>query len=153
MSLALATTIALAACSGLPSVSELKSRPESALHPAAARFLSHNEHGAESTIEGPIPAIVGDVYAINDDADAVFAFYDAELPKLGYVRADRDLFTTRTTIEEKVRVWRNGDIAARVAIYRSPDVQVQPPPSDMPGATLFEIALVAQAPYVPPSRS
>lgn len=126
---------------------DLKARPESGLHPPDARFISHNEHGADQTITGPLSAIVGDVFASPDDADGVFAFYESELAKLGYVRDDRDLLNIKTTIEKDIRVWRRGDIVARVAIYRNPDPQVPPPPADMPDGTLFELALIARRPY------
>lgn len=72
-------------------MSELKSRPESGIHPPDARFVSHNEHDAEQTIDGPVVAIVGDVFATEDDADGIFAYYETELPRLGYVRDDGDL--------------------------------------------------------------
>lgn len=84
--------VAVASCGdGLPSMAELKSRPESGLHPPDARFVAHNEHDAEQTIDGPVVAIVGDVFATEDDADGIFAYYETELPRLGYVRDDGDL--------------------------------------------------------------
>ncbi len=139
--------LAVAACGcGVPSMAELKARPESALHPPAARLVAHNEHGAEQTIDGPIVAIVGDVFAIDADADAIFAFYETELPKYGYVRDDGDLSNIKTTVEESVRVWRDGNIVAWVAIYRADDPQVPPLPADMTGGTLFELALIAKFP-------
>jgi hypothetical protein len=143
-----AVAVAVVSCGGLPSMAELKIRPESGLHPPNARLVAHNEHDAEQTIDGPIVAIVGDVFAIDADADAdaTFAFYEAELPKYGYIRDDADLSNIKTTIEESVRVWRSGNVVARVAIYRADDPQVRPLPGDMVGGTLFEIALIAKLP-------
>jgi hypothetical protein len=133
---------------GVPSMAEIKARPESGLHPPTARLVAHNEHDAEQTIDGPIVAIIGDVFALDADADAdaIFAFYETELPKNGYVRDDGDLSNIKTTIEESVRVWRNGNVVARVAIYRAGDPQVPPLPADMTGGTLFELALIAKPP-------
>jgi hypothetical protein len=131
---------------GVPSMAELKARPESALHPPTASLIAHNEHDAEQTIDGPIVAIVGDVFAIDADADAMFAFYESELPKYGYVRDDGDLSNIRTTVEESIRVWRNGNVVARVATYRADDPQVPALPADMTGGTLFELALLAKPP-------
>ena len=138
---------AVASCGdGLPSMAELKSRPESGIHPPDARFVSHNEHDADWTIDGPMVAIVGDVFATEDDAEAILAYYETELPKHGYVRDDGDLSNIRTTIEEAVRVWRNGDVVARVAIYRAGDPQIPPLPPDMADGTLFELALTTKSP-------
>src|SRR5258705_13796646 len=95
---------------GVPSMAELKARPESGLHPPTARFVVHNEHDAEQAIDGPIVAIVGDIFAIDADADAIFGFYETELPKHGYVRDEGDLSNIKTTVEESVRVWRNGSV-------------------------------------------
>jgi hypothetical protein len=131
---------------GVASMAELKARPESGLHPPTARFVAHNEHDAEQTIDGPIVAIVGDIFAIDADADAIFAFYETELPKHGYVRDDGDLSNIKTTVEESVRVWRNGNVVARVATYRADDPQVLPLPADMTGGTMFELALIAKPP-------
>lgn len=143
--LTVAVVAAVASCGdGLPSMAELKARPESGLHPPDARFISHNEHDAEQTIDGPLVAIVGDIFAIDADADSIFTFYDMELSKLGYVRDDRDLSNVKTTEEEAVRVWRNGDVVARVAIFRIPDAQAPPLPPDMPDGSVFELALIAK---------
>jgi hypothetical protein len=139
--------LAVAACGGgVPSMAELQARPESGLHPPTARLVAHNEHDAEQTIDGPIVAIVGDVFAIDADADAVYAFYETELPKYGYVRDDGDLSNIKTTVEQSVRVWRKGNVVARVAIYRADDPQVAPLAADMTGGTLFELALIAKPP-------
>jgi len=127
-------------------MAELKTKPESRSHPPTARLVSHNEHGAEQTIDGPIVAIVGDIFAIDADADGIFAFYETELPKYGYVRDDGDLSNIKTTVEESVRVWRNGNVVARVAIYRADDPRVPAVPADMMGGTLFELALIAKPP-------
>lgn len=127
-------------------MTELKTRPESGLHPPDAQLVSHNEHDAEQTIDGPVVAIVGDVFAIDDDADGVFGYYATELPKLGYARDDQDLSRIKTTTEETVRVWRNGGVIARVAIYRENDPQVPLLPSGMTQGILFELALIAKAP-------
>ena len=132
----------VASCGGGPSsLSDLKSRPELGIHPQNARFISHNEHGDEQTIDGTLTAIVGDVFATNDDTDHIFEFYAAELSQRGYVEDDGDLANIRTTVEETVRVWRNGETVARVAIYRKDDPQLPALPSDMPNGTLFEMAL------------
>jgi hypothetical protein len=153
LSLTVIATVVIASCGGgSRSLSDLKSLPESGLHPPDARFVSHNEHDAEQTIDGPLAAIVGDVFATEDDADGIIAFYDAELTRRGYVRDDRDPWNVRTTIEVTVRVWRHDDVAARVAIYRADDPQVPPLPSDMPNGTLFELAL-ANAHAVSPGAS
>jgi hypothetical protein len=139
--------LAVAACGGgVPSMAELKARPEYGLHPPTARLVAQNEHDAEQTIDGPIVAIVGDVFAIDANADAIFAFYETELPKYGYVRDDGDLSNIKTTVEESVRVWRNGNVVARVAIYRADDPQVPALPADMSGGTLSELALIAKPP-------
>jgi hypothetical protein len=138
--------VAVSCGRGVPSMTELKARSESGLHPATARLVAHNEHDAEQTIDGPIVAIVGDVFAIDADADAIFAFYEAELPKYGYVRDDGDLSNIKTTVEKSVRVWRNGNVVARVAIYRAGDPQAPALPADMTGGTLFELALIAKPP-------
>jgi hypothetical protein len=127
-------------------MAELKARPESGLHPAGAQAVGHNEHDAEQTIDGPIVAIVGDVFATRDDADRVLAFYETEMPKHDYIRDDGDLSNIRTTVETSVRVWRKGNVVARVAIYRSGDPQLPALPPDMTAGTLFELALVAKAP-------
>jgi hypothetical protein len=136
--------LAVVACGGVPSMAELKARHESGLHPPGARPLAHNEHDTEQTIDGPVVAIVGDVFAIYADTDEVYAYYDAELPKHGYVRDDGDLSNIRTTIEESVRVWRNGNVVARVAIYRAGDPQVPTLPPDMARGKVFELALIAK---------
>lgn len=138
---------AVAACGGEPpSMDELKSRPESGLHQPDARLVAHNENDAEQTIDGPLAAIVGDIFAIQGDADASFAYYETELPKYGYVPDDDDLSHIKTTAEQAVRVWRNGDVVARVAIYRADDPRLPSLPSDMAGGTLFELALIAKPP-------
>jgi hypothetical protein len=139
-------TLAVVACGGIPSMAELKARYESGLHPPGARLVAHNEHGAEQTVDGPVVAIVGDVFASAADADEVYAYYDAELPIHGYVRDDGDLSNIRTTIEESVRVWRNGNIVARVAIYRAGDPRVPTLPPDMARGEVFELALIAKPP-------
>lgn len=144
---------AVASCGGgLSSMSALKSRPESGIHPPDASFVSHNEHDAEQTVDGPLAAIVGDVFATQDDAASVFAYYNAELAKLGYVRDERDLSNIKTTVEETVRVWRHGDVVARVAIYRKHDPQLPPLPSGMSDGTLFELALIAKTPDADSAR-
>lgn len=127
-------------------MAELKARPESGLHPPDARLVLHSENDAEQTIDGPQAAIVGDIFAIEDDVDAIFAYYDTELPKLGFVRDDGDLSNIKTTAEAAVRVWRNGDVVARVAIYRGDDPRPPPLPSDMTNGTLFWLALIAKPP-------
>ncbi len=127
-------------------MADLKARPESGLHPPTASLIAHNEHDAEQTIDGPIVAVVGDIFATDADADAIFAFYESELPKYSYVRDDGDLSNIKTTVEESVRVWRNGNVVARVAIYRAGDPQVPALPADMTGGTLFELALIAKPP-------
>ncbi len=145
--LAIVALAAVASCGGsLSSMSALRSRPESGIHPQGASFVSHNEHDAEQTIDGPLAAIVGDIFATEDDAASIFAYYDTELGKLGYVRDERDLSNIKTTVEETVRVWRNGDVVARVAIYSKHDPQLPPLPSAMADATLFELALIAKSP-------
>ena len=139
--------LAVATCGGGgPSMAELKARPESGLHPSTASPIAHNEHDAEQTIDGPIVAIVGDVFAIDADADAMFAYYESELRTYGYVRDDGDLSNIKTTVEESVRVWRNGNIVARVAVYRADDLRVPAVPADMTGGTVFELALIAKPP-------
>ena len=147
MTLIAVVILAVVSCGGgVPSMAELKARPETGLHPPTARPIAHNEHDAEQTIDGPIVAIVGDRFATDPDADAIFAFYEAELPKYGYVRDDGDLSNIKTTVEEAVRVWRNGNVVARLAIYRADDPQLPPLPSDMTGGTVFELALIAKPP-------
>ena len=79
-------------------------------------------------------------------ADGIFAYYEAELSKLGYARDDRDASNIKTTVEKAIRVWRNGDVVARVAIYRADDPQLAPLPSDMTDGTLFELALTTKSP-------
>jgi hypothetical protein len=131
---------------GVPSMAELKARHESGLHPPGARLVAHNEHDAEQTIDGPVVAIVGDVFASDADADAINAFYETELPRHGYVRDDGDLSNIKTTVEESVRVWRNGNVVARVAIYRADDPRLPPFPSDMSSGMRFELAMIAKPP-------
>ena len=100
IALAVVAVVAHGCGSGLPSLADLKASPAAALHPAEAVAVSHNEHDAEQTVDGPVVAIVGDVFAINDRPDAVFAFYDAELDKLGFARDDRGLYFARRASAE-----------------------------------------------------
>jgi hypothetical protein len=150
LTLVVIATVVIASCGGgLRSLSELKSLPESGLHPPDARFVSHNEQDAEQTIDGPLVAIVGDVFATRDNADGIFAFYETELTRRRYVRDERDPWGVRTTIEVTVQVWRHDDVVARVAIYRADDPQVPLLPSDLPNGTLFELALANAHPRSP----
>jgi len=133
----------VAACGGPPSLGDLKMLPEAGLAPPDAVHISRNERDAERTIEGPVPAILGDVMATTLEREAVFDFYEADLTNRGYIRDDRDLSNIRTTIEEEVRVWRKGDVVARVATLRVGDPRVPPLPAALPEATLFELAFIA----------
>jgi hypothetical protein len=132
--------------SRLPSLGELKALPEVGLAPAGAVHLGRNEREANRTIHGPVPSILGDVMATTLEPDAVFDFYETELAERGYVRDDRDLSNIRTTIEDEVRVWRKGDVIARVAILRVGDPRVPPLPNGMTGAGIHELAFIAKAP-------
>ena len=87
------------------------------------------------------------------EREAVFDFYEAELADRGYTRDDKDLANIRTTIEHELRVWRKGDVVARVAFLRVGDVRVPAPPAGMPDASLFELAFIAKPPenFAPPS--
>jgi hypothetical protein len=150
---ALVAALVVAACGAGPrSLSDLKAVPETGLHPPDARFVSHNESEAEQTIDGPIAAIVGDVFATDSDADAILAFYETELTRRGYVRDVRDGWGVRTTIEVTVWLWRHDDVIARVAIYRADDPRLPALPAELPNGTLFELAL-ANAHPTSPGRS
>jgi len=140
------TLAVVASCGGPPSLGDLKRLPEAGLAPPDAVHVSRNERDAERTIEGPVPAILGDVMATPLDPAAIFDFYDAELTNRGYSRDDRDLSNIRTTIEEEIRVWRKGDVVARVATLRVGDPRVPPLPAALPDATLFELAFIAKGP-------
>lgn len=90
--------------------------------------------------------MAGDVFAINDDPDSVFEFYEAELSKLAYVRDDHDVSVIKTVMESEVRVWRQGNVVARVSIFRTDDPLLPPIPPDYQGGTVFELTLIARAP-------
>lgn len=130
-------------------MADLKSLPVAGAHPPDARIVSHNEHDAEQTIDGPVPAIVGDVFATAASAADVFDYYEARLPDLGFTRDHESLYRIETSIEDEVRVWRDGSVVARVAVYAAGEPQLPPLPSDMTGGTLFELALIA----VPPDQN
>ncbi len=138
--------MAAASCGGPPSLSDLKALPEAALAPPDAVQVGRNEHDAEQTIEGPIPAILGDVMATTLSPGEIFDFYDTELTARGYARDERDLSNIRTTIEDEVRVWRKGDVVARVAVLRVGDPRVPALPAALPDAVLFELAYIAKRP-------
>lgn len=138
---------AVASCGGgLPNLVDLKGLPEAGLHPPDAIPVSHNEREAEQTVDGPVVAIVGDVFATEDDAAGIFAWYENALAKLGWVRDDHDLAQIKTVMEDEVRVWRRGDVVARLAIYRAGDPQLPPMPAGLSDGTMFELALIAKAP-------
>lgn len=138
--------MAAASCGGPPSLADLKALPEAGLAPPDAVQVSRNERDAEQTIEGPVPAILGDVMATTLDPAEIFDFYDTELTTRGYARDERDLANIRTTIEDEVRVWRKGDIVARVATLRAGDPRVPAVPPAVPDAALFELAFIAKRP-------
>lgn len=130
-------------CGGGGSLADLNSLPERSLRPGDAVFLSHNEHPAESTVDGPIPAITADVMGTNLDRADLFDWYDDALRAKGWAPDPNDLMNVRTTTEEAVEVWRRGDIVARVAILVENDPRN--PPSEG-HATLFELAFAATEP-------
>lgn len=123
--------VIIAACGGppFPALSDLKALPEAGLAPPGAAHVSRNERDSERTIEGPVPAILGDVMATTLEREAVFDFYEAEFADRGYTRDDKDLANIRTTIEHELRVWRKGDVVARVAFLRVGDVRVPAVPA------------------------
>lgn len=135
-----------AACSGLPSIGDLKALPEAGLAPPGTQHLSRNERAAEDTIEGPVPAILGDIMVTMLDRDAIFDFYATELRQRGWAPDDRDLSNIRTTVEDEVHVWRKGDVIARVAILRVGDPRVPPLPMAAQDGSLFELAFIAKRP-------
>lgn len=140
----LVTAVAVASCGGPPSLGDLKALPEFGLAPPAAIHVGRNEREAEQTVEGPVPAIAGDVFATALAPEGIFDFYDTELTARGYIRDDRDLANIRTTIENEVHVWRKGDVIARVAVLRVGDLRVPPVPTELPDSTLFELAFIAR---------
>lgn len=138
--------MAAASCGGPPSLADLKALPEAGLAPPGSVPINRNEHGAEDTIEGHVPAILGDVMATSLEAQGIFDFYDKELTDRGYVIDPKDLSNIRTTIEDEIRVWRKGDIVARVAILRVGDPRVAPLPEGLTDGAMFELAFIAKAP-------
>jgi hypothetical protein len=146
VTLAVAALVAIGCGDGLPSLDDLKASPAAGIHPTDAVVVSHFENNAEQTVDGPVVAMVGDVFAINDDPDSVFEFYEAGLTKLGFVRDDHDLSVIKTVMETDVRVWRQANVVARVSIFRTDDPQLPPIPPDFQGGTVFELTLIARPP-------
>ena len=135
-----------AACSGLPSIDDLRALPAAGLSPPDSQHLSRNERAAEDTIEGPVAAILGDIMVTKLEPVAIFDFYAAELGQRGYAPDDRNLANIRTTVEVQVHVWRKGDVIARVAILRAGDPRVPRLPAAAQDASLFELAFIAKPP-------
>jgi hypothetical protein len=132
--------LVVAGCAGLASLDDLNALPERSLRPDGAVLVSHNEHPAQATIEGPLPAITADVLGTDLTPAAVYAWYDDTLRSAGWTRDPGDLMSVRTTTEESVQVWRRGDVVARVAILTKGD------PRNPPAAgyeTLYELAFAA----------
>jgi hypothetical protein len=134
--------LGVAGCGGPPSLDDLNALPERSLRPEGAALVSHNEHPAQSTIEGPIPAITGDVLGTELPPAALYAWYDDALRAAGWTPDPGDLMAVRTTTEESVQVWRRNDVVARVAILAKHDPR-NPPAGGH--ETLYELAFAATA--------
>jgi hypothetical protein len=134
--------LGLAGCGGLPSLDDLNALPERSLRPDGAVLVSHNEHPAERTIDGPLPAITADVLGTDLPPAEVYAWYDDALRAAGWTRDPGDLMNVRTTTEESVQAWRRNDVVARVAILIKGDPR-NPPAEGY--ETLYELAFAATA--------
>lgn len=132
--------LGVAGCGGLSSLNDLNALPERSLRPDGAVVISHNEHPAESTIDGPIPAITADVLGTDLTPAAVYAWYDDALQAAGWTPDPGDLMSVRTTTEESVQVWRRDDVVARVAILIKGDPRNPPAEGH---ETLYELAFAA----------
>lgn len=119
--------------------------PEAGLHPDGTELIFRNANPRENTMEGPIPAILGDVFGIQLSPDELYAWYGRELEARGWVRDPLDTSSFRTTIEDSARVWRKGDVVARIAIFTKGDPQNPATSAADRFETVYEIALIAKA--------
>jgi len=118
--------------------------PEAGLHPDGSSALSHNEAPREDTVDGPVPAIVGDVFGVQMNPDQVYAWYTTELEREGWTRDLNNTSNIRTSIEESARAWTKDSVVARIAIRRKGDPQGLPTSVTNRFETVYEIALIAK---------
>ena len=131
--------VAMTACA--PSMASLQSETDGQLSAPGSTQVQDGGHGAENSIEGPIPAIVWRRYAIDAKPDAVLSFFDDELASRGWL-AGGGSSGIRSTDETTARSWHKDDRILRVGIFRVP-----PPITGVEtnaNLTYYEVALIAE---------
>lgn len=137
-----ALALGLAAC-GESSFDELKGLPELGLHPVDSQSIAHHENPAERTIDGVAPATIGDIFATSLMPADVLDYYDDELVARGYTLDQQNLYGIRTTVEDEVRAYTEGDVIARVAIVRADDPRTPDLPTGYGDGTMFALSFIA----------
>ena len=115
--LLVAAALLFAACLGpqnpFPERSVLLAEPAATLRMAGAEELAKVGDERRMTIEGPISAFEGAIFGSQASALEVFAFYDRELRRLGWVQ---DRFVIRSTVELDAWGWCKPRLLFRLAI-------------------------------------
>ncbi|MGN6809765.1 MAG: hypothetical protein ACTHMP_02735 [Thermomicrobiales bacterium] len=92
----------------------------------------------------PNPAFSGYALGVNAPEDAVLAFYEQQLPALGWTPSNGDNITG--TAERRTLAWRKGNLVFSVAILRKND------PRNSPVGDSFDTPYTIRITADPPSR-
>jgi hypothetical protein len=101
-----------------PSLGALQKESAAAIRMRDVVELGHFSDDARTTLEGPQPAFDSRVFGTQATDDAVRAFYDGELQRLGW-QSDR-LAGVMTTVELAACGWCKGAMVFRVGIEDQP---------------------------------
>jgi hypothetical protein len=106
---------AASACAASPlERSDLEADPASRIRMPGADVLTHVADERHTSIEGPQPPFEGFIFGTMSSRDAVYAFYEAELARLGWKREPRVL--GRSTVELDLREYCKPKVFFRLAI-------------------------------------
>jgi hypothetical protein len=124
---------------------ELQQLPEAHLFYPGSTIIG--QRGADfdrHVAGGPNPAFYGYALGVNAPEDAVLAFYEQQLPALGWTPSNWDNITG--TAERRTLAWRKGNLVFSVAIPLKND------PRNSPVGDGFDTPYTIRVTAGPPSR-